>query len=196
MLRGGTTTAADMYYFEDQVAQALKEGGMRGILGETIIGFPAPDNKTSEAAFAYTERFLTRWRNNSLITAAGCATFHLYVFREAIKRFGSYGARLPCANFDAFWRRLRMRWKSADGSTAHPPCNIWRALGCWGRICWERTACGWTKADIEALAHYGVGCSYNPSSNMKSAAGLMPAPEMLARWAGAAVGIGTDGAAK
>jgi 5-methylthioadenosine/S-adenosylhomocysteine deaminase len=54
--------------------------------------------------------------------------------------------------------------------------------------------CVWLDhADIQTLAHYGVGCSYNPSSNMKSAAGLMPAPEMLA--AGIAVGIGSDGAA-
>src|ERR1700728_3505668 len=58
MLRGGTTTAADMYYFEDDIAHALKQAGMRGVLGETIIGFPAPDNKTSAAAFAYTEKFL------------------------------------------------------------------------------------------------------------------------------------------
>src|SRR5207248_11117012 len=54
--------------------------------------------------------------------------------------------------------------------------------------------CVWLdESDIRTLAHYQVGCSYNPSSNMKSAAGLMPAPEMIA--AGAAVGIGSDGAA-
>jgi 5-methylthioadenosine/S-adenosylhomocysteine deaminase len=70
MIRGGTTTVADMYYFEDDVAQALKSGGMRGVLGETIIGFPAPDNKTADAAFAYTKKFLDHWTNDPLITAA------------------------------------------------------------------------------------------------------------------------------
>ena len=40
MLLGGTTTFTDMYYFEDVVAEAAKEAGMRGVLGETIIGFP------------------------------------------------------------------------------------------------------------------------------------------------------------
>ena len=53
MLLGGTTTFTDMYYFEDVVAEAAKEAGMRGVLGETIIGFPVADNKTPADALAY-----------------------------------------------------------------------------------------------------------------------------------------------
>src|SRR5450756_3233429 len=69
MLLGGTTTFTDMYYFEDVVAEAAKEAGMRGVLGETIIGFPVADNKTPADALAYTERFLARFQNDALITA-------------------------------------------------------------------------------------------------------------------------------
>src|SRR6201992_3667875 len=54
MLRGGTTTVADMYYFEEEVAEATKAAGMRGALGETLIGFPSPDSATSAAALTYT----------------------------------------------------------------------------------------------------------------------------------------------
>ena len=46
MLRGGITTFADMYYFEDAVARVAKEAGVRGILGETIVDFPAPDHRS------------------------------------------------------------------------------------------------------------------------------------------------------
>src|SRR5207253_4765472 len=46
MLLSGTTTFTDMYYFEDVIAETAKECGMRGVLGETIIGFPSPDAKT------------------------------------------------------------------------------------------------------------------------------------------------------
>jgi 5-methylthioadenosine/S-adenosylhomocysteine deaminase len=92
MIRGGTTTAADMYYFEDEVAQALKDAGMRGVLGETIIGFPAPDNKTPAAAFAYTERFLTRWKNDSLITAA-VAPHSIYTCDEQLLKDSASLAR-------------------------------------------------------------------------------------------------------
>src|SRR5947207_1367719 len=70
MLLGGTTTFTDMYYFEDVVAEAAKEAGMRGVLGETIIGFPVADNKTPADALAYTERFLKRFAGDPLIVAA------------------------------------------------------------------------------------------------------------------------------
>ena len=55
MLLGGTTTFTDMYYFEDVVAEATKEAGMRGVLGETIIGFPVADAKTPADALQFTE---------------------------------------------------------------------------------------------------------------------------------------------
>src|SRR5437763_6546706 len=70
MLLGGTTTFTDMYYFEDVVAEAAKEAGMRGVLGESIIGFPVADNKTPADALAYTERYLKRFENDPLIVAA------------------------------------------------------------------------------------------------------------------------------
>jgi 5-methylthioadenosine/S-adenosylhomocysteine deaminase len=70
MLRGGTTTVADMYYFEEEVAEATKAAGMRGVLGETLIGFPSPDSKTSAEGLAYTESFLKHWKGDPLITPA------------------------------------------------------------------------------------------------------------------------------
>src|SRR5215831_16352414 len=70
MLLGGTTTFTDMYYFEDVVAEAAKEAGMRGVLGQTIIGFPVADNKTPAEALQFTERYLMRFRNDPLIVPA------------------------------------------------------------------------------------------------------------------------------
>src|SRR6202522_1091861 len=70
MLRGGITTYADMYYFEDVVARVTKEAGMRGVLGETIVDFPAPDHRNPAAAFAYIQTFIDRWKGDPLITPA------------------------------------------------------------------------------------------------------------------------------
>src|SRR5579862_9320556 len=70
MMRGGITTYADMYYFEDAVARVTKEAGMRGVLGETILDFPAPDNKTVPQALEYTQKFIDHWRGDPLIVAA------------------------------------------------------------------------------------------------------------------------------
>src|SRR5207245_5423903 len=70
LIRGGVTTFADMYYFEDAVAEETKADGMRGALGETILDFPAPDNKSNAAMLEYTEKFLKRWQGDALIHAA------------------------------------------------------------------------------------------------------------------------------
>ncbi|MGH9723412.1 MAG: amidohydrolase family protein, partial [Bryobacteraceae bacterium] len=70
MLLAGTTTFTDMYYFEDVVAEAAKEAGMRGVLGETIIGFPVADAKTPADSLAFTERYLDRFKGDPLIVAA------------------------------------------------------------------------------------------------------------------------------
>src|SRR5688572_6959500 len=70
MIRGGTTTYCDMYYFEDAIADETKKAGMRGVLGETIIQFPVADNKTFDEALAYSERYVRKWKNDPLIVAA------------------------------------------------------------------------------------------------------------------------------
>jgi 5-methylthioadenosine/S-adenosylhomocysteine deaminase len=70
MIRGGTTTYCDMYYFEDAVADETAKAGVRGVLGETIIDFPVADNKTYEEGLAYTQKYIEKWRGHALITPA------------------------------------------------------------------------------------------------------------------------------
>src|SRR6185369_6548612 len=70
MIRGGTTTYCDMYYFEDAIADETAKAGVRGVLGETVIDFPVADNKTYSEGLAYVERFVAHWKGNDLITPA------------------------------------------------------------------------------------------------------------------------------
>src|SRR5262249_6937512 len=70
MMLSGTTTYTDMYYFEEVVAEATKEAGLRGVLGQTVIGFPVADYKTPKDALTGTEVFIQRFRNDGLITPA------------------------------------------------------------------------------------------------------------------------------
>ena len=70
MIRSGTTTYTDMYYFEEEIARATKAAGLRGVLGETVIGFPSPDAKTPADALARTERFIQEFADDPLITPA------------------------------------------------------------------------------------------------------------------------------
>jgi 5-methylthioadenosine/S-adenosylhomocysteine deaminase len=192
MLRGGITTVADMYYFEDDIARALKSAGMRGVLGETIIGFPAPDNKTAEAALAYTRRFLESWRNDPLITPA-VAPHAIYTCSEELLKQSAALAREFHAPILTHFTEAYSEVETSRREHGLSPVEYLARIGLLGPDVLGAHCVWLDEADIRTLAQHRVGCSYNPSSNMKTAAGVMPAPELLA--AGVAVGIGTDGAA-
>ena len=100
MIHGGTTTYVDMYYFEDTVARATKAAGMRGVLGETILDFPAPDNKTVSAAYLHRDISETLERR-SADPRRGRAPFHLHRVRANASLLGGIGAPLSIAHRDS-----------------------------------------------------------------------------------------------
>jgi 5-methylthioadenosine/S-adenosylhomocysteine deaminase len=192
MIRGGITTYADMYYFEDAVARVTKEAGMRGILGETIVDFPAPDHRTPAEALEYTQKFIAKWRNDPLVTPA-VAPHSIYTLSEANLQAASALARangvpilihIAEAPFETAQSRLRYGLS---------PVAYLSRIGFLGPDV-VGAHCIWVdSADIAALGHFDVGSVHSPSSNMKLAAGVMPVVEMLA--VGNRVGLATDGAA-
>jgi 5-methylthioadenosine/S-adenosylhomocysteine deaminase len=192
MLRGGITEYADMYYFEDDVARVTKEAGVRGVLGETIIDFPAPDNKTLDAAFGYTQKYLDHWKGDPLIVAA-VAPHSIYTCSEKTLQDSAALARKNGAPILIHIAEAPFELDQSRAKHGLTPVAYLGKIGLLGPDVLG-AHCIWTNAaDIAALAHYGVGCSHNPSSNMKTAAGVMPVIEM--RDAGVAVGLATDGAA-
>jgi 5-methylthioadenosine/S-adenosylhomocysteine deaminase len=192
MLRGGITTYADMYYFEDAVARVTKEAGMRGVLGETIIDFPAPDNKTLPQAFAYTQKFLDHWKGNPLIVAA-VAPHSMYTCSEKTLQDAAALARRNHAPILIHIAEAPFELEQSRNKYGLTPVAYLSRAGVLGPDVVGAHCILVDQADIAALAHFGVGCVYNPSSNMKTAAGVMPVVEMLA--AGEAIGLATDGAA-
>jgi 5-methylthioadenosine/S-adenosylhomocysteine deaminase len=192
MLRGGITTYADMYYFEDAVARVTKEAGMRGVLGETILDFPAPDNKTREKAFEYTQKFLDHWKGDSLITAA-VAPHSIYTCSEKTLKESAALARRNGAPILIHIAEAPFEGEQSRAKYGLSPVGYLESIGLLGPDVLG-AHCIWVDAgDIGVLAHFGVGCSHNPSSNMKTAAGVMPVVDMLA--AGVPLALATDGAA-
>jgi 5-methylthioadenosine/S-adenosylhomocysteine deaminase len=192
MLRGGITIYADMYYFEDVVAQATKEAGMRGVLGETIIDFPAPDNKTLDQAFAYTQKYLDHWKGDPLIVAA-VAPHSIYTCSEKTLQDSAALARRNNVPILIHIAEAQFELEQSRAKHGATPVGYLERIGFLGPDV-VGAHCIWVdQADIAALAHFNVGCTNNPSSNMKTAAGVMPVPEMLA--AGEPIGVATDGAA-
>ncbi|MDT5155982.1 MAG: 5-methylthioadenosine/S-adenosylhomocysteine deaminase [Acidobacteriota bacterium] len=192
MIRGGTTTFCDMYYFEDAVAEETERAGVRGLLGETVIDFPVADNKTWPDAMRYTERFVARWKGNALITAA-IAPHAPYTVSEAhLREVRAFSDRTgaPVVTHVAETRK-----EVEDISREHGarPVEYLARIGFLSPRTIAAHTIHLTEGEIGLLKQYGVGSVHNPQSNMKLASGVAPVPQMLR--AGVAVGLGTDGAA-
>ncbi|MCU1330715.1 MAG: amidohydrolase [Bryobacterales bacterium] len=192
MLLSGTTTFTDMYYFEDVVAETAKEAGIRGVLGETIIGFPVADAKTPAAALAFTEKYLQRFKNDPLIVPA-IAPHALYTNSDETLK----ASRALANKYNApILIHLSETKKENDDNQAkrkQTPTQTLNSLGLFkGRT--VAAHCVWTDAADQNLLKLGnVGVAHCPSSNMKLASGAAPVVDMLKR--GIAVGLGTDGPA-
>jgi 5-methylthioadenosine/S-adenosylhomocysteine deaminase len=192
MLLGGTTTFTDMYYYEDAVAETAKEAGMRGVLGETIIGFPVADAKTPADALKFTERYLERFRNDPLVVAA-VAPHALYTNSDETLK----ASRELANRFNApLLIHLSETKKENDDEMAKRHTTPTQTLDSLGVFNGRTVAahCVWVNdADIAILKARGVGVAHCPSSNMKLASGVAPVVKMLA--AGVHVGLGPDGPA-
>ncbi|MGD8330024.1 MAG: amidohydrolase [Acidobacteriota bacterium] len=192
MIRGGTTTFVDMYYFEDDVAREVRDAGLRGVLGETILDMSTPDSATVDEALDYTEQFLQNWAGDPRITAAVAPHAPYTVGPETLRRAAElarrYGAPLiiHVAETQDEVDTIRSRY----GLT---PVGYLDSVGFLGPDVIGAHSIWVNDADIATLAERGTGVVHNPESNMKLASGTMPIAAL--RGAGIPVGLGTDGPA-
>jgi 5-methylthioadenosine/S-adenosylhomocysteine deaminase len=191
-IRGGVTTFADMYYFEDAVAEETKAAGMRGVLGETFIDFPAPDNKSEPEMLAYTEKFLKKWQGDPLIHAA-VAPHSIYTCSQKTLQDSAALARKYHAPILIHTAEMKKEWEDSQKQNGMSPVQYLDKIGLLGPDVVSAHCIFVDEADRKTLAQKHVGCVHNPSSNMMIASGVSPVAEMRA--AGIAVGLGTDGPA-
>ena len=191
-IRAGVTTFADMYYFEDAVAEETKAAGMRGVLGETWIDFPAPDNKSKAGMVASTEKFLKRWQGDPLIQAA-VAPHSIYTCSKQTLVDAAALARKYHAPILMHVAEMKKEWEDSEKANGMSPVGYLDKMGVLGPDLVAAHCIFVDEADRKVLAERGVGCVHNPSSNMMLSSGVSPVPEMRA--AGVAVGLGTDGPA-
>jgi 5-methylthioadenosine/S-adenosylhomocysteine deaminase len=192
MIGSGTTTYADMYYFEEEIARVTRDAGLRGVLGQTIIQFPVPDAKTPAEGLARAEAFLKEFAGDELITPAIAPHAMYTLAAETLK------AARGIADQHQAPVIIHLAETADEARTSHEkhkrsPTAYLEALNFWGPRSLAAHAVWLTPEDIQVLATRGVGVSHNPESNMKLASGTAKVPEMRA--AKIAVGLGTDGAA-
>jgi len=192
-IRGGTTTYCDMYYFEDAIADETAKAGVRGVLGETLIDFPAPDNKNFADALSYTEKFVKKWQNHPLIVPAIAPHAPYTVSPEHLLETKKLSDRLKAplvihlaeANTETDF--IQQKHKGLR------PIEFMEKIGFFNDQVIAAHVIQANEKEIDILKKYEVGIAHNPQSNMKLAAGVAPIPLMLKK--GLRVGLGTDGAA-
>jgi 5-methylthioadenosine/S-adenosylhomocysteine deaminase len=192
MIQSGTTTYADMYYFEEEIARVTKEAGLRGVLGETIIQFPSPDAKTPAEGVARAEKFITEFDADELIVPA-LAPHSMYTLDTAtLKAIRAAADRL---RVPVLIHLAETKDEIAVAQTRHKasPVRYLESIGFWGPRTLAAHGVWLSPADMALLARRHVGVAHNPESNMKLASGAANVVGM--RRAGIPVGLGTDGAA-
>jgi 5-methylthioadenosine/S-adenosylhomocysteine deaminase len=192
MIRSGITSFADMYYFEETVAEATAAAGMRAFCAQTVLRFPTPDARSFEDSLARAREFIERWRGHALIVP-GPAPHAPYTCTPEILR--------ACAELAVEYDvplhiHLSETAQEVDDSRrAHGmPVVPWvKKQGIFGAKVLAAHCVHVDEGEIRALKNSGAGVAHNPTSNLKLGAGIAPIARM--RELGLHVGIGTDGPA-
>lgn len=193
MIRGGTTTFVDMYYFPDAVASAVEECGLRALVSATVIDQRSPDAENAADSIAKGLAFINRWKGkNSRITPIFGPHSNYTLNAEQLRatREAANDAGVPIS---IHMSESAFELEHSESTFGMTSIELFESIGfldgptIGAHVVWP------TKAEIKILAERKVGVIHNPTSNMKITSGIAPVVEMLQ--AGIDVGLGTDGAA-
>jgi len=192
MILSGTTTFCDMYLFEEEVARAAKETGIRSVVGEVIYDFPSPNYGTLEKGFIYTEALIERWEKDPLINIA-VEPHSLFTCGEELLRKANDLALTKGVPLILHLAETKEEVNEIEKRFRKRPVQHLKDLGLLGSHLIVDHCVHINKSEIELLAENNVCIVHNPESNMKLASGVAPVPDMIAK--GITVGLGTDGCA-
>ena len=193
MIRGGTTTFVDMYYYPDTIAEVVESCGMRALISATVIDQRSPDAENADDSIAKGNGFIERWQGkNSRITPIFGPHANYTLNAEQLKATRAaamqYGAPISIHVSES-----PFELQYSQDTYGMTSIELYESIGFFdgptiaAHVVWP------TENEIAMLAAKKVGVIHNPTSNMKIASGISPVTEMLE--AGVLMGIGTDGAA-
>jgi 5-methylthioadenosine/S-adenosylhomocysteine deaminase len=191
-IKGGVTSFADMYYYEEDIAKATAEAGLRGVLGQSVMKFPTPDAKSYEDSLAMARDFIQRWKGHPLIVPS-VAPHAAYTCTPEILK----ATALLAAEFDVplhtHIAETSFEVENMRNENNMPVVPYVKKQGLFEAKVLAAHCVHIDEGEIRTLQHYNAGVSHNPSSNLKLASGFAPVNKMLE--VGLNVGIGTDGPA-
>jgi cytosine/adenosine deaminase-related metal-dependent hydrolase len=191
----GVTTVTDMYYHEDEVARSVAEVGIRGVLGETVMGFPVVDAAEPYGGLRYAEQFIREWKNHHLVIPAVAPHAPYTVSPEWLLKSRDLAERegVPILMHVAEMKNERELIAKNIGELPENS-SIIEYLDEIGFLGDRLVAAHVTHVDdddIALLRERGVGVAHNPKANSRATSGQSPAWKMFA--AGVDIGLGTDG---
>jgi 5-methylthioadenosine/S-adenosylhomocysteine deaminase len=191
-IRSGITTFNDMYYFEEDVAQAAADSGVRAVCGQTVMKFPAPDADSYEDSLQMARVFIQKWKDHPLIVPA-VAPHAPYTCTAEILHATADLAREFDVPLHTHLSETAFEVENMRNENGMPVIPYVKKQGLLDAKLIAAHCVHVDVGEIRTLQHAGAGVSHNPSSNLKLASGFAPVMKMLE--AGLNVGIGTDGPA-
>ncbi|MBI4929071.1 MAG: amidohydrolase, partial [Anaerolineae bacterium] len=192
MIRSGITTFADMYYFEEDIAKATAEAGMRALCAQTVLKFPTPDAQFFEESLAMSRDFISRWKDHPLIVPS-VAPHAPYTCTDEILR----ATAALAAEFDVplhtHLSETAQEVENMRRDQGMPVIPYVKKQGLFEAKVLAAHCVHIDEGEMRTMLHAGAGVAHNPSSNLKLASGIAPVNRMLQ--VGLNVGIGTDGPA-
>jgi 5-methylthioadenosine/S-adenosylhomocysteine deaminase len=191
-IRSGVTTFNDMYYFEEDVAKAAADAGMRAVCGQTVMKFPAPDAASYEDSLQMAREFIQRWKDHPLIVPA-VSPHAPYTCTDEILRATAELAKEFDVPLHTHLAETAFEVENIREEHGIPVIPYVKKQGLFEAKVIAAHCVHVDPGEIRTLQHARAGVAHNPSSNLKLASGFAPVMKMLET--GLNVGIGTDGPA-
>ncbi|MBA4374769.1 MAG: amidohydrolase [Anaerolinea sp.] len=192
MIKSGITSFADMYYFEEDVAKATAEIGMRALCSQTVLKFPTPDAQFFEESLEMSRDFISRWKNHDLIIPSVAPHAPYTCTPEILKATAALAAEFDVP-LHTHLSETAFEVETMRKEQGMPVIPYVKKQNLFDAKVLAAHCVHIDDGEIRTLQHLGAGVSHNPSSNLKLASGIAPVKRMLEL--GLNVGIGTDGPA-
>ncbi|ENM5761475.1 amidohydrolase [Vibrio mimicus] len=191
MLKGGVTTYADMYYFEDEVAKTVDQIGMRAVLGQSVIQFPVADAKNAEEGIQYALNFIDQYQDHPRITPAFAPHAPYTNTTETLQKIAKLSLEKNVPVLIHLAESTREQEKIAERSNGLSPVQYMHEIGALNANLVGAHMILVDDKDIELVKKSDMGVAHNMSANIKSAKGVAPALKMYDE--NVRIGLGTDG---
>jgi 5-methylthioadenosine/S-adenosylhomocysteine deaminase len=192
LIRTGVTCFADMYYFEESVAKATSDAGLRAVCSQTVLKFPAPDAVSFEDSLAAARKFIKQWKSHPLITPSVAPHAPYTCTPEILHATAQLAAEFDVP-LHTHIAETSLEVENMRRENGMPVIPYVKKQGLFDAKVLAAHCIHIDEGEMRTLLHTGAGVAHNPSSNLKLASGLASIQKMLSL--GLNVGIGTDGPA-